>query len=123
MSTPLWKYTSKKLVTEQSDHTNHAGVETISLSIIAEGYKYFAVGGSSYPFGSSGACLDNTTSHQIVIHSNQAGTTIARWGHGDQNIFLFSLESRTEARSGVLGRSINDGIGMNPPRTIEGTRP
>ena len=55
MSTPLGKYSCKKLVMDQSDHTNRSGVERTLLPIITKYYgtKVFTLGGLQ-PFGSSG---------------------------------------------------------------------
>ena len=91
LSTPLGKYTYEKLVMYQSSQTNCDGVEKILLSIITEGYKEFAAVGGSKPFGSSGAYLDDTMTHSIVICSNQASAIISIWVHVDQNISLVSL--------------------------------
>ena len=104
---------------DQSDHTNRPGVETTSLSIIDKyvGTKVFMVGGSK-PFGCSGVCLENTTSHPPVIHFCQTTTNIERWVHSDWNIYIGILDISTEVQKGGFRRSSDDVIGMKPPVTI-----
>ena len=111
-------------MTDKSAHTNCAGPETTPLTIITKslGPKVFAVGGSQ-PFRRSGACLDGTTSHPPIIHPDKIINTIDRWGHGDCNIYLESLERLTEIQRGGFGRSSDESIGMNPPGTIVSNRP
>ena len=81
-----------------------------------KGSKEFTVGGGSQPFGHSGARLDDTTSHPIMLHYNQAR-------HGDRKISLISLYSYTAVQRGVILQNSNDIIGMNPLLTIGGIRP
>ena len=66
--TPLGKYTSDQLVTDQFSQSKRAGFETISLLMITEGSKEFAVGGSQ-PLRRSGYHLDDTTSCITKIQS------------------------------------------------------
>ena len=82
---------------DKSDHTNQDGVEIISLLIITEGPKEFAV---EQPSGRSGAHFDETTSKPTTIHSNKLTATIEIWGHSDRDISLGSLESCREVLSG-----------------------
>ena len=122
MSPPLGKFTSERLVTDQLFHTNRTGVGKISLSIITEGSKEFAIGGSQ-TFGCSGSFLDDTTNQPNVTQFNQATATISIWVHFDWNISIAIMEICTEVRRGVFGRISNGKIGMNPPRTIIGISP
>ena len=71
-------------------------MEHISLSVIAVGSKEFAVGGSR---------LEDT-----LIHSNQSITAIDRWGYGDRNISLGSINSCSEMWRFGYGRNRDDGI-------------
>ena len=80
LSTLLGKYASKKLVMDQSFHTNRSWLETTLLTIITKslGPVVFVVGGLQ-PFGDYGAHLDETTFPSLIIHSNQATPTIDIW--------------------------------------------
>ena len=97
LSTPLGEYPSNQLVKDKSDHTKGAGMEKILLPIKTEGPKLFTVGGLQ-PFGRSGALLNNTMSCPTIIISNQASNKIDIWVHGDSNISLVILDSRTEVQ-------------------------
>ena len=104
---------------DQSDYINHAGVKSTSLPLITEpsGTEVIMIGGS-HPLRNIGVSLDYTTTEPPIIHSDQATAVIYRWGDGDRNVSIISLESCIEVRRGGIGRSINDGNGMNPPKTI-----
>ena len=83
-------------MTNQSAHTNRAGVKTNWLLIITEalGPKGFLVVGSQL-FGRSGAHWYDAMSHPPVFHFNQATVIIERRLYVDRNIYLGSLESCT----------------------------
>ena len=84
-------------------------MEHISLLVMTVGSKELAIGRSC--------------SYDMLIHSDQDISSNDRSGHGDWYISLVSLKSCTEMRIVGSGRNRNDGIGVNPPRTIGSPRP
>ena len=77
LPTPIGKYSSKQLVTNQLDHTNRVGAETTLLLIITEYLepKVFVIG-VSQAFESYGLCLDNTSSQPHINRYDQENTHI-----------------------------------------------
>ena len=63
------------------------------------------------------------TTKLTATYSNQVTTTISGWGQVDQNVSIVSLESIPDIQRGVIRRSVNDVIGMNPPESIGGNSP
>ena len=81
-----------------------------------------AISGLCY-FRCSGLSLDNTTTEPPIIHSNQVIADVSRWGQVDQEISLVSMDSCPDIQRGVIGKSGDNGIGINLPRTIGGNSP
>ena len=90
-------------MTYQLEKINRTSMEHVSLSDITIGYKELAI---------SRACLDNT-----LMHTNQASVSIDIWRHGDRGIFFGSQKSCNKIIID-LGPNTNDGIRVNPSRTI-----
>ena len=70
-----------------------------------------------------GVRLENKMTEASAIHSDPVTSSIAIWGHSDQNDSLSSMESYPEVQRRGIGQSGNDGIRMDPPITIGGNGP